>query len=80
MGGWLMREWRTRSLGTEPRAGGPRGLRAAQRSPWRPLPRALRPKSQPRWLAASQESVQEAARVLPARSHGPLGLLSFVIS
>lgn len=66
MGGWLMREWRTRSLGTEPRAGGPRGLRAAQRSPWRPLPRALRPKSQPRWQLLGNQSRKPQESFRPA--------------
>lgn len=76
---WVMLEWRTGLLGTEPGAWGPRGLRAAQRPRWRPPPRALRPKSQPgRQLL--RESAQEAARVLPAGNHGPLRLLSFVIS
>lgn len=79
MGGWVMREWRTGSLGTEPRARGPRGLRAAQRATVAPA--APRPAAKvPTAVAASRESVQEAARALPARSHGPLGLLSFVIS
>lgn len=44
---WVMLEWRTGLLGTEPGAWGPRGRRAAQQPRWRPPPRALRPKSQP---------------------------------
>lgn len=66
MGGWLMREWRTRSLGTEPRARRPRGLRAAQRPPWRPLPRALRPKSQPRWQLLGNQSRKPQESFRPA--------------
>lgn len=66
MGGWVMREWRTGSLGTEPRARGPRGLRAAQRSPWRPLPRALRPKSQPRWQLLGNQSRKPQESFRPA--------------
>lgn len=54
---------------------GPACCSAATVAPAAPRPAAKVPAG----VAASQESAQEAVRVLPAGSHGPLCLLSFVI-
>lgn len=55
---------------------GPARCTAATVAPAAPRPEAKVPAGE----AASRESAQEAARVLPAGNHGPLRLLSFVIS